>query len=176
MKRNIQALILGATLISSTAPVVLFAQAGAAASQACQRTTQKVDERVKTYEEKAKVHDARFVKMIETLTNISARLKTRSVDTSALDAQIADLTAKREKINQDKTAFMQKMTDAKAAACGTTPNEVKTKINEARTLQQSVVASIKEFQNSAKTVRATVASIRAQLVPAATNATSSSAR
>jgi uncharacterized membrane protein YdfJ with MMPL/SSD domain len=108
--------------------------------------------------------------MIETLTNISTRLKTRGVDTTSLEAQIRDLTLKREKINQDKAAFIQKLNDSKTAACSTTPNEVKAKISEARTLQQSVVTSIKDFQNSAKTVRATVASIRAQIVPATSNA------
>ncbi len=148
-------------LLSAQAPVVPAAPAGQAAiADQCQKVTEKVDLKISNYSEAHSNFDTRAGAVIEKLKSVSSKLTARGVDTSALDASITTLETKRAKLSADKQAFISKLQESKQFTCGASQGQFKSKVTEAKTLQKAVVASSKDMQSAAKTIRDTVRALR----------------
>jgi hypothetical protein len=127
----------------------------------CQKVTEKVDLKISNYSEAHSNFDTRFATIIEKTKTLSQKLSARGIDTAALNNSISTLEAKRAKLATDKQAFIAKLQESKQFTCGASQGQFKAKITEAKTLQKSVVASSKDMQAAAKSIRESIKTIRA---------------
>ncbi len=170
--KKIQSVYKATALLAVLTPAFLFAQTslpltGAAASsttkntaQACDKITEKVDARITKFTDVDSGHTIRLDKTIDLLRAISEKLKARNIDTTTLDGQIATLLEKKSKLTVDTQAFVAKLQESRGFTCGASQGQFKTKIAEAKKLQQTVVADVKDIHDFTKTIRDGIKVIR----------------
>lgn len=158
-KNNFKKITVSIAAISICLPVFVFAQTGSAATntrqtaktervaEVCTKITARVDERIAHFNKAHEKTSPRYDSVIDRLMSVSYKLKSKGVDTTALDAAIATLTTKAAKIDTDKDAFIAKLTESKSYACGSAEGKYKEIITEAQVLQKKVVADIKDTKD-----------------------------
>lgn len=136
---------------------------GAKTAVACEKITEKVEARIAKFNSTGESHTMRVDKTIALLKATSEKLKVRGLDTAVLDSQIATLLEKKNKLEASKQAFIAKLSESKGFTCGISQGQFKTKIAEARKLQQVVVADAKDVHEFVKTIRDSIKTVRAQV-------------
>ena len=133
----------------------------------CKNSTGKfnsLDGRIKGIEtSRAQVYD----NLVDRLTKLSTKLQERNVDTTELDAEIAQLQEKITTFQTDLAAYKQAVADLKdlGADCATDAEGFKASLEAARSALQKVkldAADIKTFVND--TIKPTLKSIREGIV------------
>ncbi|MEN9852180.1 MAG: hypothetical protein RI996_123 [Candidatus Parcubacteria bacterium] len=172
--KKIQTVYTTTALCVLLTPVLLFAQTGnpftgSAASttktttQTCEKITEKVDQRITKFTDVGSSHSIKLDKTIDTVRTISEKLKARNIDTSILDNQIVTLLEKKTKLDTDTQAFVAKLQESRGFTCGASQGQFKTKVAEAKKLQQVVVADVKDIHEFSKTIRETIKALRPQV-------------
>jgi hypothetical protein len=107
---------------------------------------------------------ARYNNAAERLTNLSAKLKVKGVDTASLDSQIGELQTMIKNYNELHSGYKQQIDDLVAMNCGNNPEAFKATLLEAREDRAKVVqaaSDIKTFVTSK--IKPTLLSVREQV-------------
>lgn len=113
-----------------------------------------------------------YKNILDRLADLSAKLKNKGADTTALDADIANLKTQITTFNTDLAAYKVAVADLVALDCGTDPDGFKASLEAARTALAAVNKdglAIKAYLND--TIKPLLKTIREQLEPAKTPAT-----
>lgn len=116
-------------------------------AEVCNKITLRVDEKIAHFNKTHADASPRYDSVIQRLKSVSEKLKSKSIDTTTLDAAIVTLDMKATKIDTDKDAFIAKLTESKSYACGSSEGKYKEVISEAQVLQKNVVADIKDTKD-----------------------------
>lgn len=102
--------------------------------------------------------------LVDRLTKLSDKLKTKGLDTTELDAHIETLKGKIETFETDLANYKQAVADLAAMDCAEDPDAFKASLEEARTLKATLRESgqdIKEFVKGE--IKTTLKAIRKQI-------------
>lgn len=129
--------------------------------QAAQGKTSSVTGRFKGIEtSRGQVHE----NLVNRLNNLVEKLKTKGIDTTALEADIATLQTKIETFNTDLTTYKQSVTDLKALDCKTDPEGFKAALTTARTNLEKVRTDAKDIHTYLKdTIKPLLKTLRDQI-------------
>ena len=105
-----------------------------------------------------------YKNIINRLTKLSEKLENKGVDTTELDAKIAELQTKMDTFNTDLTAYKQAVSDLADMDCMADPDGFKASLEAARTAQEKVnqdAKAVRSYLN--ETIKPLLKTIRAQL-------------
>jgi len=101
---------------------------------------------------------------VEGLTKLSAKLKAKGVDTTALDAEIAVLTTKVNTFKTDLATYKQSISDLKSVDCTTNPAEFKAALDKSRANREKLAKDIADIRSYVtNTIKPTLKTIRDNL-------------
>ncbi len=134
----------------------------------CKNIQTRIETQTKRYENNKQMLTAVYGNMKTRLTRLSTQLASKGANVTKLNEDIAVLDTKISKMKADHDAFVASLRESQATAAATceadTLNKVKTKINEARKVSETVKADradIRNFFNT--TIKADLMAIRAEL-------------
>lgn len=102
--------------------------------------------------------------LLTRLNDLSARLKVKGVDTTALNADIATLKTKIDTFNTDLASYKQAVSDLASMDCATDPDGFKASLEAARTALKKVnddAAAVRSYLND--TIKPLLKTIRTEL-------------
>ena len=121
----------------------------------------RLDGRIKGIEtSRDKVH----TNLVNRLNKLVEKLKTKAVDTAALESEIAVLITKIETFKADLATYKQNLTDLKAMDCASDPTAFKAQLEVVRTDREKVHQDVIDIRKYVKeTIKSTLKEIRSQL-------------
>ncbi len=105
-----------------------------------------------------------YTNLLNRLNDLSARLKVKGVDTTALNADITALKTKIDTFNTDLTTYKQSVSDLASMDCATDPDGFKASLEAARTALKKVnedAAAVRTYLTG--TIKPLLQTIRAEL-------------
>lgn len=134
------------------------------AQDRCKNIESKIATRVNRYENNGQMLQKVYGNMKTRLERLATRLKAAGADTTKLEADLATLYGKIDKLYVNQTAFMTTLKESQTFVCGKTEGEFKTKLEEARKVPEIIKqdrTDIKTFFQT--TIKADLEAIRATL-------------
>ncbi|MEI7891299.1 MAG: hypothetical protein WCI36_05035 [bacterium] len=133
-------------------------------AEKCQAIEAKIANRVTRYQENNQMQKGVFANMQARLSRLLARLKAAGADTTQLEADIATLQTKIDKLTADQASFMATLGETQAFVCGKSEGEFKGKLEEARKVPELIKQDRQDIKNFFETtIKADLKAIRATL-------------
>lgn len=134
------------------------------AADRCQNIEQRIASRVNRYENNGQMLAKVYGNMKTRLTRLSAQLKASGADTTKLDADLATLYARIDKLLADQANFMTTLKASQTAACGSTEGDFKTQLENARKVPEIIKQGRTEIKTMFQTtIKADLQAIMVQL-------------
>lgn len=130
----------------------------------CERAEKRIQTRTKRYENKQSQHRNIFGKMVTRTEALAVKLKAKNLDTTTLEAGIAELKLKTKALEEEHIKFIAELKGTETLACGESDGAFKNKLGEARKMSSEVKDQIVEIREHYQTVlRPEIISLREQL-------------
>lgn len=130
----------------------------------CKNTENRVQTRLKRYENNRRMYENVYGKAQIRFNRLVNLFKENGLDTTTLEKDLATLEEKTQTLYQNHERFMEQLRASQQLACGESDGQFKTKLGEARKVDQTVRQSRLEVKNFIQnTVRKDIQALRAQL-------------
>lgn len=134
------------------------------AADRCQNIEKKIASRVNRYENNGQMLQKVYGNMKNRLTRLSVQLKASGADTTKLDADLAVLQTKIDKLLADQANFMTNLKSSQTAACGSTEGDFKVQLENARKVPELIRQDRTEIKTFfQETIKADLQAIMLQL-------------
>lgn len=133
-------------------------------AEKCKLIEANVETKTSRFDSNKAMHQEQYTQMKERLNNLVTQLKAKGLDTTKLETDVATLNTKTDKFVTDYEAYITKLKDTKAYACGHSDGEFRSALQLARTailpVRQDVI-DIRSFYQT--TIRPDLIALRTQL-------------
>lgn len=113
----------------------------------CERWQNRIQNRIKRYENKHQLHERVFGNMVDRLKKVSERLKDAGLDTGDLNSYITVLEGKINDLMGEHADFIDQLEQTDEHSCGQSEGEFKNQLGEARRMIPQVRSALDEVRD-----------------------------
>jgi len=116
-------------------------------TQACKNLGDKIDKKISSLEENKSAKETVYKNLVSRINEIISKLKLKNVDTATLEKDLATLESLISTYWTSRDAVITKLNESKNFVCGSSQGEYRARIQEARTLQKTVLDNAKAIRD-----------------------------
>lgn len=130
----------------------------------CKNIESRIANRLNRYENNSQMLEKVYGNVQARISRLLERIKNTGIDTSKLEADIAILNGKIDKLKADHATFMTTLQESQSIVCGNSEGEFKGKIDEARKVPEIIRQDRQDIKNFFQaTIKADLQEILKQL-------------
>jgi hypothetical protein len=130
----------------------------------CKLVNQRINDRLSNFQNKQNVDSTIFGNVYQRLTNLSIRLKSKGLDTTKLNEDLATLKTKIDKVHTDYVSFIDGLKQTQSSTCGHSQGEFMGKLGAARSILLTVRQDRQDVRNYIlNTIKPDIMALRQQL-------------